>query len=174
MQFVQIPKESFATAIADSGAPQEITGLLNYLFDTVLDGRNAYLSDGVQRALGRAPTDFADYTHRTAASGVWDLSAQTRFAPLVAAIALSGRPRTASASTPMRAGVRRAESGSSGSVVYAAPLPVSRRLGAYARQTAPLARSERVFSEHHFDLYVFDARDLLRHPFQGVHQIGFL
>ena len=114
MQFVQIPKESFATAIADSGAPQEITGLLNYLFDTVLDGRNAYLSDGVQRALGRAPTDFADYTHRTAASGVWDLSAQTRFAPLVAAIALSGRPRTASASTPMRAGVRRAESGSSG------------------------------------------------------------
>jgi hypothetical protein len=37
----------------------------------VLDGRNAYLTDGVQRALGRAPRDFADYARRAAASGAW-------------------------------------------------------------------------------------------------------
>ncbi len=75
VQFVQIPKEAFAAAITDSGAPQEIAWLLNYLFDTVLDGRNAHLCDGVQRALGREPIEFAEYARRTAASGVWEMQA---------------------------------------------------------------------------------------------------
>ena len=38
----------------------------------VLDGRNARLADGVQRALGREPRDFGDYARRTAAAGIWD------------------------------------------------------------------------------------------------------
>ncbi|TDD37579.1 hypothetical protein E1287_08130 [Actinomadura sp. KC06] len=38
----------------------------------VLDGRNAHLTDGVQQAVGRPPTDFAEYARRTAASGVWN------------------------------------------------------------------------------------------------------
>lgn len=75
VNFIQIPKEDFAGAIENSGAPEEITWLLNYLFDTVLDGRNAYLCDGVQRALGRDPIDFADYARRVAASGVWSVAA---------------------------------------------------------------------------------------------------
>ena len=75
VQFNQIPKEAFASAITESGAPKEIAWLLNYLFDTVLDGRNAYVSDGVQRALGREPTDFADYASRIAASGLWKVAA---------------------------------------------------------------------------------------------------
>ncbi len=29
--------------------------------------------DGVRRALGREPGDFAEYVHRTAATGVWDV-----------------------------------------------------------------------------------------------------
>jgi hypothetical protein len=45
--------------------------LLIYLFTTVLDGRNAHLADGVQRAPGRAPRDFTQYTRDAAATGVW-------------------------------------------------------------------------------------------------------
>lgn len=71
VQFVQLPKEEFAAVIAESGAPDDIAWLLNYLFETVLDGRNAYLGDGVQRALGRQPADFADYARRVAARGTW-------------------------------------------------------------------------------------------------------
>ncbi|MBU1192929.1 MAG: NAD(P)H-binding protein [Gammaproteobacteria bacterium] len=71
VKYAQISNESFAAAIAESGAPDDIVWLLNYLFETVLDGRNAYLGDGVQRALGREPTDFADYAHRIAARGTW-------------------------------------------------------------------------------------------------------
>ena len=41
-------------------------------FTTVLDGRNAYLVDGVQRALGRESRDFSDYARATAAAGVWE------------------------------------------------------------------------------------------------------
>lgn len=73
MQFVQVPKEAFAQAIAEAGMPDEIVWLLNYLFETVLDGRNAYVSDGVQRALGREPADFGDYACRISARGTWDV-----------------------------------------------------------------------------------------------------
>ena len=41
----------------------------------VLDGRNAHLADGVQRVLGREPTDFAYYARRTASTGVWQVVA---------------------------------------------------------------------------------------------------
>lgn len=73
VQSVQIPKETFAQAIAESGTPDDIAWLLDYLFETVLDGRNACVCDGVQRALGREPTDFADYARRIAARGTWNV-----------------------------------------------------------------------------------------------------
>jgi uncharacterized protein YbjT (DUF2867 family) len=75
IQYIQIPREAFAAGIAESGAPEDIAWLLDYLFSTVLDGRNAYVCDGVQRALGREPTDFAEYARRIAASGVWKVAA---------------------------------------------------------------------------------------------------
>lgn len=74
VQFVQIPAEAFAGAIAESGAPEEIAWLLNYLFETVLDGRNEYVCDGVKRALGRESADFADFARRIAARGTWSTS----------------------------------------------------------------------------------------------------
>ena len=74
VQFVQITKEAFAQAIAESGTPDDIAWLLNYLFETVLDGRNAHVCDGVQRALGREPADFADYARRIAARGTWNVN----------------------------------------------------------------------------------------------------
>jgi len=73
IRFIQIPGEAFSAGIAESGAPEDMAWLLDYLFSTVLDGRNAYVCEGVQRALGRQPTDFAEFARRSAASGVWDV-----------------------------------------------------------------------------------------------------
>lgn len=70
--YVQIPHDAFVSGVAESGAPSEMAWLLDYLFRQVLDGRNSKLTDGVQRALGREPTDFAEYARRTTATGVWD------------------------------------------------------------------------------------------------------
>ena len=53
------------------GVPPEYVDLVTYLFSTVLDGRNSSLTDGVQRALGRAPRDFAEYVRDTVGTGVW-------------------------------------------------------------------------------------------------------
>lgn len=73
IQYMQIPHEAFLAGIAESGAADDIAWLLGYLFTSVLDGRNAYVCDGVQRALGRKPTDFAEYASRVSKTGIWDL-----------------------------------------------------------------------------------------------------
>lgn len=75
VRYIQIPKEDFNQAITNSGAPADIAWLLNYLFETVLDGRNAYIADGVQRALGRPPRDFVDYARDISSSGGWKTAA---------------------------------------------------------------------------------------------------
>ena len=69
--YVPVPHDAFVAGIAESGAPKGVVWLLDYLFATVLDGRNAYLTDGVQRAIGRPPKDFSDYAGEIAATGVW-------------------------------------------------------------------------------------------------------
>lgn len=71
IRFVHIPHDAFVAGLKDAGAPEMMVWLLDYLFSTVLDGRNAYLADGVQRALGRPPKDFADYAREVAAAGQW-------------------------------------------------------------------------------------------------------
>ena len=72
IRYRQISPEDFAAGVAEMGLPENLAWLLNYLFSTVLDGRNAYLTDGVRRALGREPRDFADFVRATATTGVWD------------------------------------------------------------------------------------------------------
>lgn len=71
--YVDVPHEGFVEEIENSGAPREVVWMLDYLFSTVLDGRNASLKDGVERALGRKPKDFADYACDVAKTGAWDV-----------------------------------------------------------------------------------------------------
>jgi uncharacterized protein YbjT (DUF2867 family) len=71
IRYVPVSVEEFTAAAAEQGVPSEIIDLLRYLFSEVLDGRNAHVADGVQRALGREPKDFADYARDAAATGVW-------------------------------------------------------------------------------------------------------
>ncbi len=78
IEYMQIPLETFVGAIADSGAPKEVVWLMDYLFTTVLDGRNAYLTDGIQRALGRPPKDFFDFAREVATTGIWSNNTASR------------------------------------------------------------------------------------------------
>jgi uncharacterized protein YbjT (DUF2867 family) len=61
IRFTPIPMDAFAAALREHGEPEDVVWLITYLFTEVLDGRNASLADGVQRALGREPRSFADY-----------------------------------------------------------------------------------------------------------------
>ncbi|MFK7838904.1 MAG: NAD(P)H-binding protein [Bdellovibrionales bacterium] len=75
ISYIDVPHDGFVREVENSGAPKNVVWMLDYLFSTVLDGRNAHLTDGVQRALGRPPKDFADYARDVAASGVWKTAA---------------------------------------------------------------------------------------------------
>ncbi|HET6867295.1 MAG TPA: NAD(P)H-binding protein [Solirubrobacteraceae bacterium] len=67
-----VPMDAYAAAAAEDGVPADVLAVLRYLFTEVLDGRNADLTDGVQRALGREPRDFRDFARLAAANGVWN------------------------------------------------------------------------------------------------------
>ena len=71
LRYVPITSEAFAAALREDGLPPDFVTDLTELFAQILDGRNASLTDGVQRALGREPRDFRDYAWETAASGIW-------------------------------------------------------------------------------------------------------
>jgi uncharacterized protein YbjT (DUF2867 family) len=72
LRYVPISQAQFAATAAEQGVPREFVELLGYLFGEVLDGRNAHVADGVQRALGRPPRDFSEYARAAAATGVWN------------------------------------------------------------------------------------------------------
>ncbi len=71
IDYIQMPIDDYIGALEAAQLPADIIWLMRYLFTTVLDGRNAYVTDGVQRALGRPPRDFWAYVHATALTGVW-------------------------------------------------------------------------------------------------------
>ena len=71
IRYAPVSFEDFAASLEEQQVPGEWIELLVYLFQEVLDGRNAHLADGVQRALGREQRDFADYARDAAATGVW-------------------------------------------------------------------------------------------------------
>ena len=72
IRYLPVSIEEYAAAAREHGVPEEVIEFLRYLFGEVLDGRNASLTDGVQRALGRAPRDFSEYAREAAAAGVWN------------------------------------------------------------------------------------------------------
>ena len=72
IRYQPIPHEDFMSGMKVMQLPDELTNLLDYLFTTVLDGRNATVSDGVQRALGRPPRDFACFAQKAFADGYWN------------------------------------------------------------------------------------------------------
>jgi uncharacterized protein YbjT (DUF2867 family) len=69
--FVPVSLEEYESVLSEADVPSEFLSFLTYLFGTVLDGRNASVTDGVRRALGREPKDFADYAREAASTGIW-------------------------------------------------------------------------------------------------------
>ncbi|MFJ8590933.1 NmrA family transcriptional regulator [Streptomyces sp. NPDC093598] len=66
-----VSARDYEEVLVDFGMPPEEAAGLRAIFDTLLDGRNAHLSDGVREVLGRAPRDFGDFVREEAAAGTW-------------------------------------------------------------------------------------------------------
>lgn len=72
IHYIDVSLDDYNAAMRGADIPEDYIWLVNYLFTTVLDGRNTSLADGVQRALGRSPRDFSDYVRETVRTGVWN------------------------------------------------------------------------------------------------------
>ena len=75
INYIQVPHQAFVDGVKNSGASEQVVWLMDYLFSTVLDGRNANLTHGIEQALGRKPKDFSQYAKETAATGLWSVAA---------------------------------------------------------------------------------------------------
>ena len=71
IRYVTISREAFQNGLAEAGVPTAHIELLDYLFTVTRDGRNATVTNDVQRALGRPARDFRDYVRTVAARGTW-------------------------------------------------------------------------------------------------------
>jgi uncharacterized protein YbjT (DUF2867 family) len=72
VRYVPVSLEDYAAVLLENQVPADDVKMLTDVFAQVLDGHNAWLGDGVQRALGRPPRDFHDFARDAAAAGVWD------------------------------------------------------------------------------------------------------
>lgn len=68
---VDVSREAFVGGLEAAQLPEGMVQLVDYLFNEVLDGRNASLGDGVQRALGRPPRDFRSFLQKAHLSGAF-------------------------------------------------------------------------------------------------------
>lgn len=69
--YAQVSPQDYESALVAAQLPPALVSLIMYLFTEVLDGRNANTTDGVQRALGRPPREFASYVAGAVAAGSW-------------------------------------------------------------------------------------------------------
>jgi uncharacterized protein YbjT (DUF2867 family) len=70
VRYQPVALADFRAQIARTAGP-EIAAVLTEIARETLDGRNQWLGDGVQQALGRAPRTFAAVCRQAAAEGAW-------------------------------------------------------------------------------------------------------
>lgn len=71
IRYVPISPEQYTQLLVEQGLPAEHAADLTEVFTTILDGRNAHVTNGIEQALGRPGRDFSEYARLAAATGVW-------------------------------------------------------------------------------------------------------
>ncbi|WP_030573819.1 NmrA family NAD(P)-binding protein [Streptomyces aureocirculatus] len=69
--YAPVSAVEYGAVLREIGTPEGEVEFLIDLFETNLDGRNAYVSDGVREVLGRGPREFVDFVHEAVAAGTW-------------------------------------------------------------------------------------------------------
>ncbi len=74
IQYVPISYDDFHANVAAAGG-EFVADVFTQIARETLDGRNANTADGVERALGRKPRDFAEFAETAMAAGAWSAAA---------------------------------------------------------------------------------------------------
>lgn len=70
IRHLPITFEDFHANVASAGGDY-VADVFTAIARETLDGRNAHLADGVERALGRKPRDFSEFAAAAASRGAW-------------------------------------------------------------------------------------------------------
>ncbi len=71
IRYVPLSVEDYVAELVRQGLPPADAEAFADVIDPLREGKDAYVSDGVQRALGRPPRSFSDFAKSTAAAGGW-------------------------------------------------------------------------------------------------------
>ncbi|GAA0633087.1 NAD(P)H-binding protein [Thalassospira tepidiphila] len=74
VSFVAITVDELDAGLEADGMPDEVRGLIRYLFSEVLDGRNSQPTSDVYEILGRQPNSLRNFVEETAKTGIWDVA----------------------------------------------------------------------------------------------------
>nr|WP_199000313.1 NAD(P)H-binding protein [Flavobacterium sp. ASV13] len=70
--FQGMPLVDYIQMLREYQVPEDHIWLINYLFEQVLDGRNATVTSDIEKILGRKAKDFSAYAKETARTGIWN------------------------------------------------------------------------------------------------------
>ncbi|WP_155053696.1 NmrA family NAD(P)-binding protein [Streptomyces blattellae] len=71
LTYTPVPARSYGKILTGMGVPAEEADFLVEVFEGLLDGRNAHVTDGVRQVLGRQARDFSEFVRESAAAGAW-------------------------------------------------------------------------------------------------------
>jgi len=69
--FIPITTSDLLGGLKQQGQPEEVLWLMNELFTHVMDGRNSYVTQDIEKVLGRPAKRFEEYVSKTVAEGSW-------------------------------------------------------------------------------------------------------
>jgi len=69
--FQAVELDDYVKMLREYQVPEDEIWLVNYLFTEVLDGRNSYITNDIEKVLGRKAIDFTEYVLKTAETGIW-------------------------------------------------------------------------------------------------------
>ncbi len=72
LKYQQVSLEDYLQGMEQAGVEPDMLQTLAYLFTETFDGHNAYLSDGIQKALKREPRRFSEYAREAHQQGAWE------------------------------------------------------------------------------------------------------
>ena len=72
ISFKSISVDEYEKMLRENQIPEEFVWLINYLFKEVLDGRNASVTNDIEKVLGWKAKDFTEYAEETATAGIWN------------------------------------------------------------------------------------------------------
>ncbi|MEU1282363.1 NAD(P)H-binding protein [Streptomyces sp. NPDC005805] len=73
IRYVALTADEYVAELVAEGVPEDYARMVADLIGQIRKGKGAYLSTGVQDALGRAPRDVSEWAKQAAATGVWDV-----------------------------------------------------------------------------------------------------